>query len=457
MSLQANVVKYLPAVIRTRLEGHPALYNILANTGWLAVDKILRMGVGLFVGVWVARYLGPVQFGALNYALAFGALFGSFAALGLDAIVVRDLVSDPASKEVTLGTAFALRQVAGVITWGCIIAAISLVRPDDSLSRWLVAIVSSTFFFRGFDVVDFWFQSQVQSKFLIWAYGCVFVIVALLKVVLILLKAPLIAFAGTIVAESALGTVGAVLIYHLRGFSVKAWHASLSRAKVLLGEGWPLIFSGLMIMLYMRIDQVMLGQMVGDDAVGIFSAAVRFSEIGYIIPTIIASSILPAIVKSKESGEHVYQQRIQKYYDLNACLAYLFSIPMTLMSPYIVSFLYGDAYKGAATILAIHIWSSIFVFLGVARWQYLVTEGFLKFSLIATILGAGTNITLNFFLIPKYHGVGAAMATVCSQFVSAFLSSFFYRPLVQTGLMQTKSLFAPIRYLAFYRRRSSDI
>jgi O-antigen/teichoic acid export membrane protein len=125
------------------------------------------------------------------------------------------------------------------------------------------------------------------------------------------------------------------------------------------------------------------------------------------------------------------------------------------MAPYIIAGLYGDAYKGAETILAIHIWSSIFVFLGVARGKYLVTEGLLKFSLLATSLGAIMNIVLNIFLIPKYHGVGAAMATVISYFTSAFLSSFFYRPLVQTGIMQTKALLAPIRYLAWPRSTAS--
>ena len=209
-----------------------------------------------------------------------------------------------------------------------------------------------------------------------------------------------------------------------------------------------------MIMLYMRIDQVMLGQMVGDKAVGIYSAAVRLAEIWNFIPMIIAASVFPALVKSKELGEGGYRRRIQKFYDLNAILAYLVSFPMALMAPLLIAGLYGNAYQGAEIILGIYIWSSIFVFLGVARGQYLVTEGLLKFSLLATILGAGTNIGLNIFLIPRYQGVGAAIATVISYFISAFLSSFFYRPLVPTGLMQTMALLAPIRYL--YRSISTQ-
>ncbi|MCR4321033.1 MAG: oligosaccharide flippase family protein, partial [Candidatus Brocadiaceae bacterium] len=144
---------------------YTSLQNILVNTGWLFADRILRMGVGLFVGVWVARYLGPEQFGLYSYALAFVSLFGAFATLGLDGIVVRDIVRDPACKYETLGTAFVLKLIGGSLTFLLVIIAISLLRPHDRLTHWLVGITAVGMIFQAFDTIDFWFQSQVKSKY----------------------------------------------------------------------------------------------------------------------------------------------------------------------------------------------------------------------------------------------------------------------------------------------------
>ncbi len=446
--------KFLPLSWRIRLEDSATLQTILANTGWLFLDRMVRMGVGLFVGVWVARYLGPEQFGSLNYALAFTTLFGTLAGLGLDGIVIRDLVRHPASQGETLGSALVLKAVGGLATLGLALTAIFLVRPQDSTAHWLVGILAAQAVFQALDTIDLWFQSRVESRYTVWARNSAFMVVALIKIILILVRAPIVAFAWAMLVETALGALGLTLAYRLRGLSWGKWRFNFNRGRTLLRESWPLIFSGLMIMLYMRIDQVMLGQMVDDKAVGIYSAAVRLAEIWNFIPMIIAASVFPALVRSRELGEGGHRQRIQQFYDLNAVLAYIISFPVALMAPLLIAGLYGNAYQGAEIILGIYIWSSIFVFLGVARGQYLVTEGLLKFSLLATILGAGTNIGLNIFLIPRYQGVGAAIATVISYFISGFLSSFFYRPLVPTGLMQTKALLAPIRYL--YRSISTQ-
>lgn len=168
------LTKCIPSFIRIRLEGRTALQKILANTGWLFVDKILRMGVGLLVGVWVARYLGPEQFGLYNYALSFVALFSAFATLGLDGIVVRDIVRDPSYKNEILGTAFILKLLGGISTLILAVGAVSLLRPHDNLTRWLVGIIAAGTIFQAFDVIDFWFQSQVQSKYTVYAKNVAF-------------------------------------------------------------------------------------------------------------------------------------------------------------------------------------------------------------------------------------------------------------------------------------------
>lgn len=442
----------LPEFIALRFKHPSALRDILSNTGWLFAERILRMGVGLIVVVWVARYLGPVQYGNFNYALAFAALFGTFATLGLDGIVVKEIVLDPSSRNEILGTAFSLKFLGGLFASAAALGIITLHRPEDPLTRWLVGITAAGMIFQAFDAIDFFFQSQIQSRFTVWAKSAAFFVISLVKIVLILVQAPLIAFAWAGLAEFALGAMGLLTAYRLNGHSVKAWTATMARGRDLLKNSWPLILSGIMIMVYMKIDQIMLGELVGDEAVGIFSAAARLSEIWYFIPVIIASSVFPSLVKSKKLGDEIYYYQIQRYYDFNALLAYCLAIPAYLLSDHIVFLLYGALYAGAEKIFAIHIWTCLFVFMGVAREKYLLNEGKFKFSFFCSVMGCVTNVVLNYILIPKYHGSGAAIASLCAQFVSAYLSSFFLSAPLNAGIMQTKAIFIPFRFFVSFEK-----
>lgn len=422
------------------LKSSDRLRGIITNTGWLFADRILRMGVGLFVGVWVARYLGVQQFGVFNYATAFVALFSTLSTLGLDAIVVRSIVREPEKRAEILGTAFWLKLFGGVAALVLAVSSIILVRHDDQLTISLVAILSSVGIFQAFETIDLWFQSQVQSKYTVIAKNTAFVVITLVKVTLISIHAPLIAFAWTALGEVGLGAIGLMISYKIRGYSPWLWPWSLLLAKTLLKESWPLILSGLTIMIYMRIDQIMLGQMVGDKAVGIYSAATRISEVWYFIPMAIASSVSPAIYAAKEVSESLYYRRIEQFLRLLSLLSIVVAVPMSFLSGTIITTLFGKSYEASAPILAIHIWASLFVFMGVGTSSWFVAEGLNQFALRRTIVGAITNVILNIFLIPTYGGVGAAIATVISQAMASFLSNATHPKTRKIFNLQVKSL-----------------
>lgn len=440
-------IKFLPGFIRARLDKRYNLQKIISNTGWLFGDRILRMGVGLFVGVWVARYLGPEQYGILNYALAFVGLFSVLSTLGLDDIVVRELVKYPKRQNEILGNVFLLKLSGGCLAFLSVVVISAMMKPEDTLIRLIIAIMGLGLIVQSFNTIDLWFRSQVASKYTVLSGNSSFVLASVTKVALILKRASLLAFVIVNLGQTILSMIGLIFFFQKKGKSLIRWRPAYSMAVNLIKESWPLIFAGLAIAIYMKIDQVMLGEMISKKKVGIYAAAVRLSEIWYFIPVAIASSVFPAIVKSKQLGEKIYKYRIQKFYDLNATLAYLLSIPITFLAPFIIRTLYGDAYAGSETIFAIHIWACLFVFLGVARGQYLVNEGLIKFSFFATAVGAILNVGLNFILIPLYEGVGAAIATVVSYGVSGYLSSFFYPRLFATGLMQSKAIISPVRHI----------
>jgi polysaccharide transporter, PST family len=413
---------------------------IFSNTVWLFADRILRMGASLIVGVWVARYLGVQQYGIFNYAFAFVALFGSFANLGLDSIVVRDIVRQPSNKEKILGTTFRLRLLGGLLTSFLAVASIFVFRHNDNLTLSLVSILSFAGTLQAFDTIDLWFQSQVKSKYVVIAKNAAFFITTLLKVLLIQIKAPLVAFAWVGLAESGLSAVGMIVAYKIAGYSLKHWGWNFSIAKNLLRESWSLILSGFTIMIYMKIDQIMLGEMIGDQAVGLYSAATRISEVWYFIPTAISSSLSPSIYVAKDESESSYSQKMSKLMRLMVAISIAIALPMSFLSGNIINILFGSSYAEAAEILKIHIWASLFVFMGVATSPWFVAEGLTHLSFRRTFMGAVTNCILNLLLIPKYGGVGAAVATVISQAFASFLSNFTHSKTRKLFYLQLKSL-----------------
>jgi len=450
--LDSKWLSFLPVFARKRFEGRHNLQLILGNTGWLFFDKILRMGVGLLVGVWVARYLGPEQFGAINFAFAFVALFGAFASLGLDGIVVRDLVREPERKFEIISSAFVLKLSGGGVAFLISLAAIFFMRPAEGQAHWLVGIIAAGMIFQSFDAIDLWFQSQVKSKYTVIAKNSAFVLLALVRVVLILTKAPLAAFAWAALAEIIAGAAGLVLFYFKQQTFTALWCPETAAARRLLKESWPLMLSGLAIMIYVKVDQVMLGFLANDRAVGVYSAAIKLSEIWYFMPMAIVSSLVPSIMQIKQQDESSYYNKLQSIFNTMAFLAYIVALPVSLLSSNIITALYGTLYKEAAIILTIHVWAGLFVFLGVARGLWILAEGYTKISLYTTITGAFVNIALNLYLIPRYGAPGAAIATVISYCFSDYILFMLVPGLRKMGMMMTKSLLLHI----LWREKQND-
>lgn len=412
------------------------------------------MGVGLFVGVWIARYLGPEQFGLLSFATAFIGLFGAIAGLGLQGIVVRDIVRDPTSREETLGTAAVLELIGGITAYGLILGAIFWLRPEDMLAKALVAVLGSMMLFKASEVAVFWFESQVQSKYTVWVQNGTYLLLAAIKVGLILNQAPLIAFAWATMVESVLVALLMLIMLGLRGPKLQRLCATTRRAKALLRDSWPLLLSGIAIMIYMKIDLIMLGQMVGDEAVGIYSAAVRVSEVWYFIPVAIVASVFPAILEAKKRSEAQYQQRLQRLYDLMVWLSVVVALLMTFLSTRIVILLFGEAFAESGAVLVIHIWAGVFVFFGVASGKWFLAENRQILVFQKSAIGAVANVLLNLALIPECGPVGAALATVLSHGVADFLSDTLQRETRPVFLMKVKALNLPI---SFIRLRSYQV
>jgi len=424
-----------------KIKDRQDLRNVIANTGWLFSERIVRMGVSLFVGVWVARYLGVEQFGLLNYALALTMLFGAIAPLGLPLLVVRSLTNEPENSNAILGTTFFLQLAGAVATVMLSVGCVVLLRGSDPLIISLVAVLASAKIFKAFDSISLWFQSQVQSKYTAIAKSTTFLIVSAIKVILINTNAPLIAFAFAQAAELMIAAVGFIIVYRARGQHLSKWRWNGTLAKRLLKESWPLILSTLTIFIYLKVDQLMLGEMAGSEAVGLYSSAARISEIWYFIPTAISSSLAPAIYTAKKSANQtLYYRKIKKLLSLLFYFSVAITLTLTFLSGKIVVLLFGNEYAAAGSILAIHTWASIFVFSGVGTSSWFVAEKLTNIAFRKNLIGAAVNVALNYFLIPIYGGIGAAIATVISYAMSSLFANALTHQTREIFKLQVKAM-----------------
>jgi len=384
-----------------------------ANTSWLMGHRILSMIVALFVGVYVARYLGPERFGLLSYAMSFVGLFTALATLGLDGIMVRELVKTPERRDELLGTAFWLKTGGAILMWMGIVAAIPFTH-NDTQTNILIAIIAIGVIFQAFNVIDFNYQAEVKSKYVVYAQLASLVISSVIKLVFVWFAAPLVWFACVFLLDAVVHAVGLTAMYLKNTGRIWYWKWRWEIAKELLRDSWPLILSGMVISIYMKIDQIMIKEMLGAEQVGHYAAAVRLSEAWYFVPMAITSSVFPAIINAKKQSEELYYQRLQKLYDLMVWLAVAIALPTTFLAPWVIRVLYGEAFSPAAGVLSIHIWAGVFSFFGTARGKWLIVENLQKIGFYYLFFGGIVNIILNITMINKIGIQGAAIATVGS-------------------------------------------
>ncbi|MDG1097681.1 MAG: flippase [Methylophilaceae bacterium] len=418
---------------------HQGFLRYFANTSWLFGEKILRMIVGLFVGVWVARYLGPERLGLFSYAQSFVGLFVVIAGLGLDGILVRELVKDESKRDALLGTAFRLKLIGAFLALIALAIAVNLSR-QDSLTALLIFTIASATVFQSFNVIDYYFQAKVLSKYMVYPNIISLLISSMVKIWLILNDAPLLHFAYSILFDSFVLACGFLYFYRHKKHLVSQWFFDKKLAWSLLKDSWPLILSGLAISTYMKVDQIMIKEMISVEAVGQYAVAVTISEGWYFIPMVIATSLFPAIISAKKQSKALYYARLQKLYDLMVWIAIAIALPMTYLSELVVSLLYGEQFNQAGSVLMIHIWAGVFVFLGVASSKWFISENLQMLAFWRTFYGMVANVALNLLLIPIYGIQGAAMSTLLSYFIAGLMFDLFHEKTRATFFMKVKTL-----------------
>lgn len=407
-----------------QLKNNHNFIKYFQNISWLLVEKIIRIGISFFIGVWIARYLGAEQFGLFSYVQSFVGLFAVIATLGLDQIIIRELVKDETQRDILLGTAFALKLFGAFIVLFLLAIAVTFT-SNDIETNLLIFIIASSIIFQSFNVIDFYFQSKVLSKYIVIVNIVVLIISNSIKVILILNEASLIAFVLVILFDNIIVSLGYLYIYLHKNLDFKSWQFSKTKARQLLKISWPLIPASIAISIYLKIDQIMIKELLDNEAVGQYAVAVKLSELWTFIPAILIPTLFPSIIKAKKLSDKLYYQKLQQLYDVMIWSALAIAILVSFYSHVIVEILFGKQYIEAGSVLSIHVWANVFIFLGTANAKWFIIENYTNKLLFRTALGAVLNIVANLILIPMYGIQGAAFATLLSQASSNLFYDIF--------------------------------
>ncbi len=396
------------------------MHGVFRNISWLFLDKIFRMSAGLIVGAWVARYLGPEDYGAWNFAIAFAAIFGSFINFGLESILIRDLVTSPADENELMGSTFV------IFVLGAFSAALLCMATYFSLFGWnelkksaLVLLSAISLLPHSFFVFNYFFQARTKAKIIVLSQGASFVLATASRVYLVLKEYSVEWFAIIGLAELLMAGLLVCYSYYRTGGRMTKWTYSNDRMRSLLKDGLPLMLANVASLLYMRIDQLMLGKMLGEKDVGIYSAAVKISEMWYFLPGIIGASFFPALVQAKDSKEG--NENMMLFFEIMIGLGLLIAGLVSLVSPIVVNILFGDQYRGASSVLSVHVFGGIFVCMGIASGYWLTINGLQRFNLYRNLYGLLINVALNYLTIPIWGALGAAISSAVSQITALFL------------------------------------
>jgi len=391
---------------------HAGFQKYFRNMGWAFSGRIFSLIISLFIGALVARYLGPQRYGVLNYALSFVTIFAFLSSLGIDSIIIRDLVKEKKDKNTILNTAFVIKLIGGFLVT-LLATTSSILLKNDSYTTILILIYSTHLIFASLNVTDSYFQSMVKYKYSFIAQFSSTTAVSLLKIFLIYENFGTGWFVLALVFEIAFSSI--ILLKIFAGLGNKlSFSINYDLAKKMLTDSWPFILSGAFYFIYTRIDQIMIGKMINTDSLGIYSAGVKLAEIWYFIPSIICAVLFPAIISAKTVNPEQYGERLKKILVTILSISTAIALFEFIFAKYLILILFGQAYLGAVIILKIYTWSGIIVSLIMVLQQYLTIENKTKLIMASSLVGALINIILNFILIPKYGIIGSAWATIVS-------------------------------------------
>lgn len=414
--------------------------KVVRNVYWAVLGKVVNIVCGLLVGVLVARYLGPEQFGLMNYVISYVMLFSVLAKFGMENIAVRELARNHDDKDTILGTLLSIRFVFAIITV-LIIGGTLWWFESDLNTTVLVLIYSISLILTSLDVIRQYFTSIVKNEYVVKTEISRTLIGSAVKAVLLIAHCSLIWFIIASTLEFALIGGGFILSYRKLVGPLRVWRFDKSVAGLLLRESFPMLLSGTALLIYQKVDAIMIRNMLDDVAVGLFSVASKLTELSIFVPFVIAQSIAPLLVRTHREDLALYLKKRQQFVDVMVWSAIAIALLMCLLAAPVISILYGAEYHAAIPVLQIMSWKTVATALANVSGQIIIIEQVQRYVGIRNLIGCLVCVLLNYILIPVWGIMGSAISSVITVFFAGYFSHFFIKSFWFLIPIQTRSIF----------------
>lgn len=394
--------------------------RVMVNAGWLYFDHGVRAVLSLTAFSAVARHLGPEGYGLLSYAAAFPALFLPFASLGLDFVVVQELVRRPAERDRILATALSLLGIATLTSIGFATLWIALLDASHA-ARPLALIAVFALLGQPFQVMDWLFQSRIASRPAVFSRMGSSIIANGFRLWLVMEGATLVWFALAFVVEALVTGVGLVLAYRASGGArIRPWRdGSRAEAMFLLKAAWPLMAGGIAMAVYLRLDQLVLQAVAGTTLLGNYAAAARLGEATQLATYVLILSYFPVFVAAHAAGGDSFAAARRLFLRRITWVAIAVALGVSVLAPWITGVLLGSRFTDAGVVLALMAWANVFAAQIGVRGKWFLLEGWQLYSMALFGAGAAVHLLGVYLFAPRYGAIGAAASFCFAQMFMA--------------------------------------
>lgn len=401
--------------------------KVFHNAKWLIICKTVQSLLQLIIGMVTARYLGPANYGLINYAKSIVAFFVPISQLGLDATLVKEFVDHPEQEGRIAGTSLLMSIVSSFVSMLAVGAFVSAFNRNEPQTILVCVLYSLSLVFQSVTLIQYWFHKNLKAKYPAIVQLVVYVLVAVYKIYLLSSGKSVYWFALAYSVE--FGLFGFSLMHYYRKISNQRLSCSIALARKLVVRSYPYISAVLMVTVFQNTDHIMLKMMLGNAENGMYTAAITATSVCQYVYYAIIDSMRPIIIDEKKRGSAEYPKAVSLLYGMIIYMGLFQSIGFTVLADLIIYVMYGAEYAAAGNILRILVWYTSFSFMGVVRNVWILAEGKQKYLWKINLIGVVINAVINYLLIPCWGACGAAAASVLTQFLMNFCLGFVYEPI----------------------------
>lgn len=412
--------------------------SALKNASWIIVCRIIQSLISLVIGMISARYLGPSNYGVITYVSSVVAFALPIMQLGLNQTLVKEFVQSPEREGKILGTSLVINILSGIVSMIGSVAFVFLVNAGERETILVCILYSFTLLFQATEMTQYWFQYQLLSKYPSIATLCAYVVVSLYKIFLLVTQKSVVWFALSNVLDYFLISVILMVIYFKVGNQRLSFDWRLGRE--MLSRSKYYIIPSLMVMIFQHTDRIMIKLMMGEAETGFYSAAITCVGISGFVFSAVIDSMRPVILEEKGKDQARYENRVAQLYAIITFISLAQSIGMTVLAKPLVNLLYGAEYAPTAGILCVAVWYVTFSYYGSVRNVWILAEGKQRYLFGINVIGAAANVLLNLLLIPRWGGIGAAIASLITQFFTNVIIGFVFKPIRENNRLMLKGL-----------------